>query len=170
MARWQTVTMAEPNPKLPFWIHQIVEYGIGALLAYQAIHSPRPVVPLLAGLVVVMLAATADGPAACFHLVSRPFHRVLDLVVAAGLLVTALLFGDAMGGAGQFMLVLGALALGGLTLRSDYRAKATRRAEAAARRHLTGSARAEEIGRTAGRWVGKGVQGYRKRRPGTKAP
>jgi hypothetical protein len=84
--------------------------------------------------------------------------------------VAALLFGDAMGGAGQFILVLGALALGVLTLRSDYRAKATRRAEAAARRDAMGSARAEEIGRTAGRWVGKGVHEYRKRRPGTKAP
>ncbi len=108
--------MSEATTKLPFWIHQIVEYGIGALLAYQAIHSPKPIVPLVAGLIVVALAATADGPAACFSVVSRPFHRVLDLVVAAGLLLSALLFGNAMGGAGQIILVLGALALGGADL------------------------------------------------------
>src|SRR5262249_45208120 len=94
----QTVAMAgERAPKLPFWIHQIVEYGIGALLAYQAIHSPRPVVPLLAGLAVILLAATADGPAACFAVVPRPIHRILDIIVLVGLLVVAVVFGDDMG-------------------------------------------------------------------------
>jgi hypothetical protein len=158
--------VSEATTKLPFWIHQIVEYGIGALLAYQAIHSPKPIVPLVAGLIVVGLAATADGPAACFSVVSRPFHRVLDLVVAAGLLLSALLFGNAMGGAGQIILVLGALALGVLTLRSDYRTKASRKAQAAATRQATpvGSAKAEELGRNAGRIVGLGMKEYRKRR------
>jgi hypothetical protein len=155
-----------PAPKLPFWIHQIVEYGIGALLAYQAVHSPRPAVPLLAGLVVVLLAATADGPAACFHAVPRPIHRILDLVVAAGLVVAAILFGDDMGGAGQVLLVLGALALAGLTLRSDYRPKEARRRAAQPPASSVGSDRAEAIGRGAGRLVGRGVQEYRRRKSG----
>jgi hypothetical protein len=160
--------MAEPSNKLPFWIHQLVEYGIGALLAYQAIHSASPVVPLLAGLIVVVLAATADGPAACFHVVSRPLHRVLDIVVAIGLLAIALFFGSDVGGAGQFMLVIGALALGVLTLRSDYRPKPARQQRAAATdpSPLPGSTRAEDIGRQAGRLVGRGMEEYRKRRSG----
>jgi hypothetical protein len=161
--------MAEPTNKMPFWIHQLVEYGIGALLAYQAIHSPSPVVPLVAGLVVVLLAATADGPVACFHVVSRPFHRVLDIAVAIGLLAIALFFGSDVGGAGQFMLVLGALALGVLTLRSDYRPKLTRRQRAAASPASDpASTRAEEIGRHAGRLVGRSMEEYRKRRSGPK--
>jgi hypothetical protein len=161
------MTVADASaPKLPFWIHQIVEYGIGALVAYQAIHSPRPVVPLLAGLVVVLLAATADGPAACFHAVSRPLHRVLDIAVAVGLVVVAIVFGDDMGGAGQLLLVLGALALAGLTLRSDYRPKEARRPQAKEPAASVGSDRAEAIGRGAGRLVGRGVQEYRRRKTG----
>jgi len=151
-------------PKLPFWIHQIVEYAIGALLAYQAIHSARPVVPLLAGLVVILLAATADGPAACFHAVSRPVHRILDIVVAIGLVVVAILFGDDMGGAGQILLILGALALAGLTLKSDYRPKAVRQRAEKPPATSVGSPRAEAIGRGAGRLVGRGLQEYRRRR------
>jgi hypothetical protein len=153
-------------PKLPFWIHQVVEYGIGALVAYQAIHSPQPVVPLLAGVAVIVLAATADGPAACFPFVPRPVHRILDVVVLVGLLVVAFVFGDDMGGAGQILLVLGALSLGVLTLRSDYRPKAARRKAERPPAEAVGSDRAESIGRGAGLLVGRGVQEYRRRRPG----
>ena len=156
----------QPAAKLPFWIHQIIEYGIGALLVFQAIQSPRPVIPLLAGLVVVLLAATADGPAGCFRIVPRPFHRILDIVVAVGLIACAVILGSDMGAAGQILLILGALALGVLTLRSDYRPKAVRRTQRPAATEV-GSDRAEAIGRGAGRLAARGVQQYRKRRPGT---
>jgi hypothetical protein len=162
--------MAEPASKMPFWIHQIVEYGLGGLLVFQAVQSPRPVFPLLAGLAVVLLAATADGPAGCFQVVPRPLHRVLDLIVAVGLVVAAIFFGEEMGGAGQILLVAGALALGVLTLRSDYRPKAARRAQARPPAEEVGSDRAEAIGRGAGRLAARGVQEYRKRRSGPKGP
>ena len=160
----EAVDDAPARSKIPFWIHQVVEYGVGLLLAYQAIHSPEPVVPLLAGLAVIALAATADGPAAAWHLVPRRTHRVLDVVVAVGLVVAAIVLGDQAGSAGQFVLVLGALALGVLVIRSDYRPKVRKPKPAA------GSAgdRAEEIGRAAGRAVGKGVQAYRRRGSSTK--
>ena len=156
----------QPTNKLPFWIHQIIEYGLGGLLVFQAVQSPRPVFPLLAGLVVILLAATADGPAACFHAVPRPLHRVLDIVVAIGLIACAFFFGDEMGGAGQILLVAGALALAVLTFRSDYRPKSARRAQPKAPASEVGSDRAEAIGRGAGRLAARGVQEYRKRRPG----
>ena len=162
--------MDERAPKLPFWIHKIVEYGLGVLLVFQAVQSPRPVIPLFAGLAVILLAATADGPAACFHLVSRPLHRVFDYAVAAGLLVAAIVFGRDMGRAGQSLLIIGAFALGALTLRSDYRRQAVRRAETKATLDAMGSDRAEEIGRSAGRIAARGVKEYRKRWPGPKAP
>ena len=155
-----------PAPKLPFWIHQIVEYGIGVMLIFQAVQSPRPVIPLFAGLAVVVLAATADGPAACFAVVPRPVHRILDVIVLVGLLVVAVVFGDDMGGAGQILLVLGALSLGVLTLRSDYRPKTARVKAERPPAQEVGSERAETIGRGAGRLVGRGVQEYRRRRPG----
>jgi hypothetical protein len=155
--------------KLPFWIHQIIEYALGGLLVFQAVQSPRPVFPLLAGLLVLLLAATADGPAGCFQVVPRPFHRILDLVVAIGLIVGAVVFGDEMGGAGQILLVAGALALGFLTLRSDYRPKAARRGQFRAEAAESGSDRSEAIGRGAGRLAARGVQEYRKRWPGQKS-
>jgi hypothetical protein len=158
----------QPANKFPFWIHQIVEYGIGGLLVFQAVQSPRPVFPLLAGLLVILLAATADGPAGCFRFVPRPLHRILDLVVAIALIAGAVVFGDEMGGAGQILLVAGALALAFLSLRSDYRPKAARRGQFRAEAAESGSDRAEAIGRGAGRLAARGVQEYRKRRPGPK--
>ena len=155
--------------KLPFWIHQIIEYALGGLLVFQAVQSPRPVFPLLAGLLVILLAATADGPAGCFQVVPRPFHRILDLVVAIGLIVGAVVFGDEMGGAGQILLVAGALALGFLALRSDYRPKAARRGQFRAEAAESGSDRSEASGRGAGRLAARGVQEYRKRWPGQKS-
>jgi hypothetical protein len=152
--------------KLPFWIHQVIEYGIGGLLVFQAVQSPRPVLPLLAGLLVIVLAATADGPAGCFHVVPPPLHRVLDVVVAVVLIAGAVFFGSDMGGAGQILLVAGALALAVLTFRSDYRPRAVRRAQSKAAAADLGSDRAEAIGRGAGRLAARGVQEYRKRRSG----
>ena len=70
-----------------------------------------------------------------------------------------------MGGAGQILLVAGALALAVLTFRSDYRPKAARRAQTKAPAAEVGSDRAEAIGRGAGRLAARGVQEYRKRRP-----
>jgi len=91
------------------------------------------------------------------------------VVVALGLVAAAVFFGDEMGGAGQILLVAGALALGVLTFRSDYRPKALRRAQArAAASAEVGSDRAEAIGRGAGRLAARGVHEYRKRWPGTK--
>ena len=71
-----------------------------------------------------------------------------------------------MGGAGQILLVAGALALAVLTLRSDYRPKAARRAQfraAAAESAPTGPR--PSGGAPAGS-PARGVQEYRKRRPG----
>jgi hypothetical protein len=159
------VPSAEPSTKLAFWIHQLVEYAVGLLLAYQAIHSPKPVIPVLAGLVVIVLAATADGPAAAWRVVPRRVHRVLDIVVALGLVAAAILLGDQVGGAGQIILAVGALAMGMLILRSDYRPRrprsTTKTVEGAT--PMSSGDRAEVFGRSAGRFVGRSVQAYRRR-------
>jgi hypothetical protein len=159
------VPSAEPSTKLAFWIHQLVEYAVGLLLAYQAIHSPKPIIPLLAGLLVIALAATADGPAAAWRVVPRRVHRVLDVVMAVGLAVAAILLGDQVGGAGQIILGVGALGMGVLILRSDYRPRrprsTTKTADGAP--PMSSGERAELFGRSAGRFVGRGVQAYRRR-------
>lgn len=74
----------------PFWLHQLVEYILGITLVSQALQSPTPAVPALAGAAVLVNAAVARGPLGAFRLVSRATHRTLDVVVmglVAGLAV-----------------------------------------------------------------------------------
>jgi hypothetical protein len=77
-----------PPVKRPFWIHQIAEYVLGLLLVAQGLQSPAPLVPSIAGGLVVMNAAIVRGaPLSAFRLVSRTQHRVLDVVVLAVIVV-----------------------------------------------------------------------------------
>jgi predicted lipid-binding transport protein (Tim44 family) len=125
----------EPTPKLSFWLHQTIEYFLGVFIVTQAIQGPSAVLPVSAGVLVIVLAATADGPLAAFHLVPRRIHRWLDLAVAAVLLVGGLLLRDRMNTFG-LVVVLGSAALLVLfMLRTDYSKKLTRaqrKAQAAA--------------------------------------
>ncbi len=65
----------------PFWMHQVVEYIIGAVFVSAGFGSPTPAVPAVLGAIVMLNAAIAIGPAAAFRLVHRRVHRILDLVV-----------------------------------------------------------------------------------------
>jgi hypothetical protein len=77
-----------PPVKRPFWIHQIAEYVLGLLLVAQGLQSPAPLVPSIAGGLIVMNAAIVRGaPLSAFRLVSRTQHRVLDVVVLAVIVV-----------------------------------------------------------------------------------
>jgi hypothetical protein len=79
-----------PRGNRPFWLHQLVEYILGITLVSQALQSPTPAVPAVAGAAVLVNAAVARGPLGAFRLVSRSVHRVLDIVVmvlVAGLAV-----------------------------------------------------------------------------------
>ena len=52
----------------PFWLHQAAEYLIGLVLVAQGLQSPTPVVPALAGGLVLVNAACVDGPLGAFRL------------------------------------------------------------------------------------------------------
>jgi hypothetical protein len=67
----------------PFWLHQAAEYLLGLVLVAQGLQSPTPVIPSLAGALVLLNAACVDGPISAFHWFSRRVHRTLDLVVIA---------------------------------------------------------------------------------------
>ena len=168
--------MADPTraPGLPFWIHQVVEYLLGALLLTQAIQTSRPLIPVLLGLAVILLAATADGPVAAFRIVPRPLHRVLDLVVLATIVVAGVVFRDELGTAGLVFTVLAAAGLAGLVIRTDYRAKPRRTKpvvapvvdEAQPPPPPTGPvSKAERMSRAAGRALGRGIKSYREPPP-----
>jgi hypothetical protein len=67
----------------PFWMHQVVEYIIGAVFITSGFGSSTPIVPAVLGAIVMLNAAVAVGPGGAFRLVNRKTHRVLDLVVIA---------------------------------------------------------------------------------------
>lgn len=158
---------SEPAPGLAFWIHQLVEYLLGILVISQAVQTDRPLFPVLVGLGIIVLAATADGPVAAFHLVPRPLHRVLDIVAIVAIGVLLVVQRDAMGTTGLLFVGLAAVAMIGLLVRTNYTPKAKRAtpAPAADTGKDSGGSKGEAYGRAAGRVVGLGIRGLRNRKP-----
>ena len=124
----------QPAPRLPFWIHQVVEYLLGVLLISQAIQSEHPEVPVVLGVGVILLAATADGPLAAFHVVPRPLHRVLDVVAIVAIAVATIVFRDDLGGVGVVFAAAVVVAMAGLVVRTSYAPKSAKPRRAVPRR------------------------------------
>ena len=74
----------------PFWMHQVVEYIIGASFISAAIPSSTPVIPIVLGVIVLVNAAVAIGPAGAFRIVHRQVHRVFDLAIMGLILLAAI--------------------------------------------------------------------------------
>lgn len=73
----------------PFWMHQIVEYIIGASFVSTAIASSTPVIPVVIGGIILVNTAVAIGPAGAFRLVHRQVHRVIDVVIMVLIVVAS---------------------------------------------------------------------------------
>jgi uncharacterized membrane protein (DUF441 family) len=116
----------QPAPRLAFWIHQIVEYLLGVLLISQAIQSEHPEVPVVLGVGVILLAATADGPLAAFHLVPRRLHRVLDVLAIVAIAVATVVFRDDLGSVGVVFAAAVVVAMAGLVVRTSYAPKSAK--------------------------------------------
>lgn len=106
--------------RLPFWVHQIIEYLLAAIVALAAARSDQPAVVLGAAAVLAALAATADAPLAMRRLVRRPTHRALDWIVAALLVVVGIVLRNSLGGNGAFWMIASGTLLAFLAWRSDY--------------------------------------------------
>lgn len=76
--------------KRPFWMHQLAEYVLGGVLVAQGLQSPTPVLPAIAGGLVMANAAIVRGPVSAFRVVGRRTHRMLDVVVIAAVVLAAL--------------------------------------------------------------------------------
>jgi hypothetical protein len=115
-------------------------------------------VPAVMGMLIMLNAAIAKGPASAFPLVGRTVHRWLDVLVM--LLLVVALFQPAFDVDSTGRLLLGAMAfvMFFIWLNSDFSEKTERRQDKqqqkAERRARPGS---EEIGKKAGRFVGGGV-------------
>ncbi len=137
--------------KRPFWLHQIAEYIIGIALIGSGLQSPSPAVPAVIGGLVLLNAATVDGPFGAFRVIGRKVHRIFDLVVLVIGVVGAALPGLDLGT--RIILASCIIVFATVVLNTNYAPKqdgATRDTAT-----LAGTSdRPEEIGRTAGRVAG----------------
>lgn len=146
----------ERPAKRQFWLHQAAEYVIGLALIATGLQSPSPALPAIAGGVVMANVAIVHGPLSAFRIVNRRTHQVLDWVVIVGIAVSLLLpLADV---ATRLLVVPFVLVLAVVARQTNYGPSV----KAQVRQNLGSGDRSEEIGRWAGRWVGKGVQVVRK--------
>ncbi len=140
-------------------MHQLVEYLIGAAFIAQGVQSPKPLIPVVLGGLVLVNAAIAVGPMAAYRLIAPPVHRLLDYVLIA-LIVLGAALGPSLDSSTRIMLAMFAAAMAFVSWQSSYATKA--RSAPIAPGANSGSA--DRIGRIAGRAVGSGVNSYRRRR------
>lgn len=133
----------------PFWIHQLAEYLIGVALVAQGLQDPDPLIPSVAGVVVIVNVAIARGPLGAFKWVGRRLHRWLDLVVMVAILFAALQPWAVVSSAGRLIMVVMLVPLGFLWFYTDWAERPQRR-DRRAERAATG----DDLGRSAGRIAG----------------
>lgn len=149
----------------PFWIHQLAEYLIGVALVAQGLQDPDPLVPAVAGVVVILNVAIARGPLGAFRWIGRRTHRWLDLAVMVAILVGAVQPWVAVGSAGRLIMVVMLLPLGFLWFYTDWAERPERR-ERRAERAVTGEAAGRSAGRIAGSAYVAGKRAIKKRTDG----
>ena len=83
-----------PVGLVPFWVHQLVELLLGILLLVQGARTGEHTVVLVSlGGLLLLLALCSDGALGAWPWIGRRVHRVLDLLVAAVLALSPLVFG-----------------------------------------------------------------------------
>ena len=143
--------------KRPFWMHQLVEYILGIALISQGVQSPKPLIPSVFGLLIMINASAVAGPLSAFRAIPRRVHRVTDFVLAAAMVVGAVVLNSQLESGTQLMLVGIGLAMGFIAWRTNY-------TERPKRAPITPDGRSDEIGRIAGRVAAGGVKLYRRRK------
>ncbi len=76
--------------RIPFWALQVLELGVAFLLVTQSIHVAHGGVLVAGGVVLALLALTADGPLGVVRRVGQRVHVVLVAGVAIALGAVAL--------------------------------------------------------------------------------
>lgn len=158
--------MADSDNKLPFWIHQAVEYLVGLIVLFEAARvRGGAAIGLGVGLLMLLLASTGEGPLSAFRKVPRHVHRIGDIVLMVVAAAAAVVFRSRLGAAGTGLLSVVVVVLGALTWRTDYRPKQVR----PPLRERLPKVDAERVGRGAGKVVGSaavaGRSWWRSRKP-----
>jgi hypothetical protein len=132
----------------PFWLHQFTEYIIGFALIVFGFQDTDPLVPALAGVMVLLNAATVRGPLGAFKFIGRKVHRWIDVVVIAALVAGAFQPWFAASALGRLVLVAIAVPYVFLWWYTDWEERPGRKSRRAAAAAAGGS---EDLGRSAGR-------------------
>lgn len=141
----------------PFWLHQIVEYLIGIALIAQGLQGPKPVLPCVAGMLIMLNAAITIGPASAFRLIPRRVHKWFDVVVFVLILAVAVRPPVDLDAGGRLVMVLILVAYAFVWWYTDFAEKKQRKQ----RRAATASPRSDEIGRSAGRVAGNVAKAFK---------
>ena len=144
--------------KRPFWMHQLVEYILGGTLVASGLQSSTPLLPSIAGAIVMLHAAVTIGPLGAFRVISRRVHRVIDVGVLAAELLAALQPWISIESGTRFLVIAIALVHMFVWWQSSF-AVPTKAPPISGR-----GGRSTEVGRIAGRLVGNGVNAVRRQR------
>lgn len=131
----------------PFWLHQFTEYIIGFALVAFGFQDTAPLMPALAGVVVIVNAALVRGPLGAFTLIGRKTHRAIDVVVIAVLVGFALQPWVEMSALGRLVLIAIAVPMVFLWWYTDWEERSGRKQRRAGR----AGAHSGELGKSAGR-------------------
>jgi hypothetical protein len=142
----------------PFWLHQVVEYVIGIVLISAAFQSPAPEVASAMGVLIMINAAIAVGPAGAFRIVPRSLHRWFDVVLMALLVGIAIQPWLDIDGTNRMMIGAIAFVLFFVWFHTDFEDREGRKARRAARAKPS----SEQRGRHAGRMIGDSVNAVKR--------
>lgn len=143
----------------PFWVHQLAEYLMGIALVAQGMQDPEPLVPAVAGALIMVNTSIVRAPLGAFRLVSRRIHRWLDLIVILAIVVGALQPWIAVDISGRLIMLVMLVPLCFLWFYTDWaerRARTERRASEAGQK-------GEQIGRSAGRMAANAYKTIKKK-------
>lgn len=153
----------------PFWLHQVVEYVIGASFISTAIASSTPVIPIVLGALVLVNAAVAIGPAGAFRLVHRQVHRIVDLAIMGLILFASIQPVYEVQSATRALMIALGLVMGFVWWNSDFATREERKQRRGARSSGTarsaGQAVSAKSSNEADRGAGKDEDSTAKPRP-----
>jgi hypothetical protein len=143
--------------QVPFGLHQGVDYLLALFLGELALHTRSDTQRdlLVLGGVLVVVAAASDGPLSLVKTIPLWAHRLVDVLVMAGLVVLPVAVSRGRSPTSAVLGVVVAVLLGRLVLATRYAPAPPRRTLDADRIVRQGS---RSLGRMAGRWA--------RRRPG----
>jgi VIT1/CCC1 family predicted Fe2+/Mn2+ transporter len=99
------------------FLHGVIEYVAGVLLIaapfiFSFESGAATAVSIIAGVLVIVIAASTDGPSSLINSIPIPAHLLLDFALAAALIASPFLFGFSDESAPTaFFLVIGVLHL-----------------------------------------------------------